>query len=200
MSHGEEPILYAPHTHATTLHGALQPRSHAETLHANNGSQLNGIPLARLPRKPILNSKHMLAPSSIPAASPTRVGKGLIYVVDDEAVIGEVVEVILGLEGYQSKIFHNPKDALHAIANGETLPDLLLTDFAMTPLNGMELIERVRDLHPEMKIILYSGNVGEEVMQRYRSLPNAFLAKPFLPKTLLALIDKVIHQAKTPVA
>lgn len=120
--------------------------------------------------------------------------KIIVYVVDDEALIGEVVEVILKLKGFQPKFFIDPEMALQALSNDQPKPDLLLTDFLMTPINGMELIERSKRIHPDLKTILYSGNVGEEIMKYYSVKPDAFMGKPFLPKTLVAIVNSVLGE------
>lgn len=112
----------------------------------------------------------------------------VIYVVDDELMIGEIVEVILNLEGYQPKFFQDPEKALQAFEEAEAKPALLLTDFLMTPINGMELIEQCKQIQPDLKTILFSGNVGQEILQYYSCKPDRFLRKPFLPQ---ALIDTV---------
>jgi len=62
----------------------------------------------------------------------------------------------------------------------------------MSPYNGMELIERCKRVHPALKTILYSGNVGEEIMQYYSIKPDGFVSKPFLPKTLVAVVNSVL--------
>lgn len=116
----------------------------------------------------------------------------LIYVVDDESMIGEVVEVILKLKGFKPKFFTDPSLALAAITNDQPKPDLLLTDFLMSPLNGMELIERAKRVCPTLKTILYSGNVAEEIMHYYSVKPDGFLGKPFLPKNLIAQVRSVL--------
>jgi len=117
----------------------------------------------------------------------------LIYVVDDESMIGEVVEVILKLKGFKPKFFTDPEAAFQSIASDEPKPDLLLTDFLMSPINGMELIERCKRVQPDLKTILYSGNVGEEIMQYYSAKPDGFLSKPFLPKTLVSVVNSVLR-------
>ena len=116
----------------------------------------------------------------------------LIYVVDDESMIGEVVEVILKLKGFKPKFFTDPELALQTLANDDPKPDLLLTDFLMSPINGMELIERCKRVQPDLKTILYSGNVGEEIMQYYSVKPDGFVSKPFLPKTLVMMVKTVL--------
>src|SRR5436190_7358802 len=115
-----------------------------------------------------------------------------IYVVDDESLIGEVVEAILKLEGFTPKFFVDPRHAYDAFVEAEPKPDLLLTDFIMTPINGMELIERCKQIAPDLKTLLYSGNVGEEIVQFYSARPDGFLSKPFLPKQLISLVNRIL--------
>src|SRR5258706_12063113 len=74
-----------------------------------------------------------------------------IYVVDDELMIGEVVQVILRLEGFKPKFFADPEKALQSFLEEETKPALLLTDYLMSPINGMELIDRCKKHHPDLK-------------------------------------------------
>jgi DNA-binding NtrC family response regulator len=132
--------------------------------------------------------------SSPRSRPPTENDPILVYVVDDESMIGEVVEVILKLKGFKPKFFVDPELALHAIINDSPKPDLLLTDFLMTPINGMELIERCKRIHPDLKTILYSGNVGEEIVQYYSVKPDGFVSKPFLPKTLVSMVKSVLDR------
>jgi DNA-binding NtrC family response regulator len=125
--------------------------------------------------------------------SPALPGRaGYVYVVDDEEMIGEVVEVILQLEGYRPKFFSDPEAAFQSFLSETVKPELLLTDFLMRPINGMELIERCKQACPELKTILYSGNVGEEILRFYTVQPDGFLSKPFLPKTLVATVQSVL--------
>ncbi len=138
-----------------------------------------------------MDSKNDRAPADVPSPGGPA-GEVLIYVVDDESMIGEVVEVILKLKGFQPKFFTDPELALQAISSAEAKPDLLLTDFLMSPLNGMELIERCKKVRPDLKTILYSGNVGEEIMQYYSVKPDGFMSKPFLPKTLVSMVKSVL--------
>lgn len=124
--------------------------------------------------------------------------KLIIYIVDDEPMIGEVVEAILKLKGFRPRFFSDPTVALESLANDEPKPDLLLTDFLMSPINGMELIERSKRVRPSLKTILYSGNVGEEIIKYYSVAPDGFMTKPFLPVTLISTVNTVLKlQAHT---
>ena len=116
----------------------------------------------------------------------------LIYIVDDEPMIGELVQAILQREGFQSSFFQYPDHALIAFEKAAKKPDLLLTDYRMDPMSGLELIEQCKRLKPDLKTILYSGNVGSEPIQNHRSKPERFLKKPFLPQTLLEVVHATL--------
>ena len=115
-----------------------------------------------------------------------------IYVVDDEPMVGELVATVLEMDGYQTSLFRNPAEALKAFITANPRPALLLTDFVMDGLNGMELIESCKRTQPTLKTILYSGNVGAEIIQRYAFKPDFFIRKPFHPKTLLDTVRLVL--------
>lgn len=134
----------------------------------------------------------MLArPASTSAETPAGTD-GVIFVVDDEPMIGEIVASILDLEGYRSRVFVDPQKALAAFVEANPRPKLLMTDYVMGPMNGMELIHRCRSLAPELKTILYSGNVTEDITDIYVFKPDAFVEKPFLPATLLGVVERVL--------
>lgn len=115
-----------------------------------------------------------------------------IFVVDDEVIVGEVVEVILKVEGFNPVFFSNPEAAYQAFLKADPKPSLLLTDYLMSPINGMELIQLCKEAAPDLRTILYSGNVREEILQFYNVKPDAFLGKPFLPKALICMVQDVL--------
>ena len=116
----------------------------------------------------------------------------LIYVVDDERLVAEVVEAVLRLHRYKIRLFDNPEVALQAFMDADPKPDLLFTDYVMGEMNGLELIERCKKVHPKVKTILYSGSVGQEIWADHETKPDNFINKPFQPKALLEIVRKVL--------
>ncbi|HEX4645129.1 MAG TPA: response regulator [Verrucomicrobiae bacterium] len=116
----------------------------------------------------------------------------LIYVVDDEPMLLELAAVILEPQGYKVKTFRDPELALQAYGSASPKPDLLITDYAMHKLNGMEMIESFRKIDPRQKIILVSGTVGEYIFQDLPIKPDRFLAKPYQASQLSAIVKEVL--------
>jgi CheY-like chemotaxis protein len=118
----------------------------------------------------------------------------LIYVVDDEPMLLELATVILEPQGYQVKTFRDPDVALQAYTSAKQKPDVLVTDYAMHTMNGMELIERFRKIEPRQRILLVSGTVGEDIFNDCKVKPDRFLAKPYqahhLTTAVKALLEK----------
>jgi CheY-like chemotaxis protein len=118
--------------------------------------------------------------------------KPLIIIVDDEAMIGEMIGTILGFEGYRTQVFRNPELALQAILGSEQMPDLLLTDFAMGELNGLELIRRSREKFPALKALLISGTIHEDEIESQSVRPDGFVPKPFQTDLLVFAVRQVL--------
>jgi CheY-like chemotaxis protein len=114
-----------------------------------------------------------------------------VFIVDDEPMVGEVVGIVLGIEGYNTRLFTCPLDALDALETAEVKPELLITDFAMKPMTGVDLITRCRGLVPTLRTILYSGSLGENPTAKVATA-DALLSKPFLPKELIQTVKAVL--------
>ncbi len=115
-----------------------------------------------------------------------------IFIVDDEPLLLELAERILNSLNYEILTFSNPETALKAYSEAEPPPDLVITDFAMHEMDGMDLIRKCRKIHPRQKIILVSGTVDESVFAEEGTKPNRFLAKPYKPAQLSGLVQDVL--------
>ena len=69
--------------------------------------------------------------SQLKTESNAATGKktAVLYVVDDEPLVGDVVQAILKMGGYESVLFADPKAAFQALSEANPKPTLLLTDF-----------------------------------------------------------------------
>src|SRR5437867_6007048 len=92
-------------------------------------------------------------------------GEILIYVVDDEPMLLELATVILEPLGYNVKTFRDPQTALDAFRSSKPYPSLLITDYSMHSMTGMDLIKACRKLEPQQRILLISGTVDENIFR-----------------------------------
>jgi len=123
---------------------------------------------------------------------PRKDAKTLIYIVDDEAMLLELAEVILEPLGYDVQTFRDPVSALETFNKARPRPALIITDYAMHSMNGMALIEACRNLEPNQRVLLISGTVGAEIFQDSPIQPDRFLEKPYQARQLVDLVKSML--------
>jgi CheY-like chemotaxis protein len=131
------------------------------------------------------------------AATRRRAGekkKPLIYIVDDEPLLLDLAEASLAPGGFTFKKFVDPQEALKSFARARAKPDVLVTDYAMGKMNGLELLEKCRAQKPDLKCVLISGTVGAEVVLNAPVKVDRFVGKPYQPESLLELVRRALTQ------
>jgi CheY-like chemotaxis protein len=123
---------------------------------------------------------------------PKEERKPLIYIVDDEPLLLDLAEASLQPAAYDVKQFQDPETALKSFLKSNPKPDLLLTDYAMGKMNGLELIQRCKEANPDLKAILISGTAGAEILLHTQVSVERFLGKPYQPSALLELARSVL--------
>lgn len=118
----------------------------------------------------------------------------LIFIVDDNPDLTLMAEMVLSAEGYTCRLFGDPKQVLHIFETSNVRPDLLLTDYDMGSMNGLELIEYCRRELPHLKAVLLSGTVEASMALRHPVKINHFLGKPYQPKELTALVKSLLAE------
>lgn len=87
--------------------------------------------------------------------------KGKIVVVDDEKIVTSAFKTLFKVEGYSDiHLFNNPLEAVEFLKS-ET-PDLIISDFLMPEMNGLEFLTAAKNLHPEVSMILLTGYADKE--------------------------------------
>lgn len=117
-----------------------------------------------------------------------------IYVVDDEQMLLDLAEMILEPAGFQVCLFNDPQEALAEYKAAESPPDILVTDYAMAQMNGMDLIRECKRLHPRQKTVLLSGTVDERIYAQSEVRPDLFLGKPYQISKLVEVIRALLKQ------
>lgn len=119
----------------------------------------------------------------------------MILLVEDDAALAEATYLMLDLQGYTVSVAANGKEALTQLT--WQTPDLIITDWHMPKMSGIELCNMVRSSHEfgAIPIILVSG-----LLPRATCNPpyNTFIQKPFLATRLLNNVERPLLQPSTP--
>ena len=136
--------------------------------------------------------------TSQPAANPGSAfpaqGPALIYIVDDEPMLVDLAELILKGDGYRIKKFHAPEPALKSFLAESVLPALLVTDYVMGAMTGMDLAVQCKAKHPGLRILMLGGTVGPEILVGAPIRIDRFLAKPYQAQILREMVSGLLAE------
>ena len=120
-----------------------------------------------------------------------------ILVVDDEPLVGEMLVLALEGEGYAVLRVADGHAALAAIEGAR--PDLVITDYMMPRMNGVELADAIRLARPDdaPPIILTSG-AQAHIARRVTGLFAAVFDKPFRVAAVLDRVRAIVGPAAFP--
>jgi two-component system cell cycle sensor histidine kinase/response regulator CckA len=105
-------------------------------------------------------------------------GRGIVLLVEDEAMVRAVAERALTRQGYTVVTASNGEEALEILDRGEIV-DLLISDVVMPMMDGPAMVREARRSRPDLPVLFMSG-YAEEQLRRSISIENvSFLPKPF---------------------
>jgi CheY-like chemotaxis protein len=140
------------------------------------------------PLRDIITSK--LTPQTNPNAK-----KETIFVVDDDPDILNLIKHVLELEGFEVVPFGNPEEALAEFNRAPQRPHMVVTDYCMEPMNGIELLQRCRASQPGLKSIMISGMVDASDFQTLPEKTDRFITKPFKVSNLIQTLHDTLAKA-----
>jgi two-component system chemotaxis response regulator CheY len=124
-------------------------------------------------------------PTTEPATKPVRI----LYAEDTEE-LREVVRLTLVHEGYAVECADNGLTALQKIEECPKAFDVVITDYQMPEMSGLELVTRLRALPFLGKILILTSGVSNEVDEAFQKLKvDNVLNKPIFPHQLRQALD-----------
>ncbi|MGB1840651.1 MAG: response regulator, partial [Longimicrobiales bacterium] len=118
---------------------------------------------------------------------------GLVLIVDDEESSALLHHSILEAAGYRVRTFGRGSDVLEHLVSAE--PIVLVTDYDMPEMSGIELAEHALDVDPDIKIILLTGRGDETTAQTALRLGfSDYIIKPPEPIALARAVQRAFHQ------
>jgi DNA-binding NtrC family response regulator len=116
-----------------------------------------------------------------------------LLVVDDEPIVGKRLRSALEKYGYSVEVFETGRSAIQRL--GEQEFDIVVSDVRMEDANGLEVLDAVKKSSSRTKTILITGYATVEIAREALAKGAFdFLAKPFQPKDLRALIEKAARE------
>ncbi len=115
-----------------------------------------------------------------PAPEPSARAKGTVLFVDDEPEVRKVAERMLRRLGYEVLTASGGQDAIRSFVEHRARIACVVLDLTMPDLDGGQVFRALRELCPEVKVVLTSGYTDQEVAERFGNGGlSGFLQKPF---------------------
>jgi two-component system cell cycle sensor histidine kinase/response regulator CckA len=129
-----------------------------------------------------------LTPSSSNGSGPET-----ILVVEDATHVRKLVQKILEDADFEVLTAAGGAEAVQLAAEYPRKIDLLLTDVLMPEISGPELAKKLKELRPEMKIMLMSGYADGMLILNYGWY---FVQKPFIPAALVGRVKDILKSSR----
>ncbi|RJR33438.1 MAG: response regulator [Desulfobacteraceae bacterium] len=117
-----------------------------------------------------------------------------VIVADDSQVMRMIIQKIVGKLGYETIHANNGQEVLKILQGEYRNIDLILLDWNMPVLNGLETLIRIRESHPacDIPILMVSTESEEEkIREAMNAGAGGYIAKPFTADTLSEVIRQV---------
>jgi CheY-like chemotaxis protein/glycine cleavage system H lipoate-binding protein len=119
-----------------------------------------------------------------------------VLVVDDEKIVCDSCRKILGGQGHNVQAVFNGRDALRKVE--EDKYDVLIADWKMPDINGMEVLRIVKKNHPDIIVIMITGFPSvESAVTAMRLGVSNYVPKPLNPDDLTEALHKALEERST---
>jgi len=120
--------------------------------------------------------------------SPT----GRILIVDDEQIVTDALEIVLGDHGLDVKTARSVREADAAMSDGAF--DLVITDLRLPDSDGIELLTRIKEKSPDTEVVLMTAHGSLDVtIEAIKKGAYYYLEKPFTPDQVVMLTERALQ-------
>ncbi len=118
-----------------------------------------------------------------------------VLIVDDEKNYPLVLSEVLGEEGYETLTAESGLVALEILANSDV--DLVLTDMTMPQMDGMELLDRIKLMDPDLPVIMMTAHgTIDKAVEAMQKGAFTYILKPFENDRIVLYVNKAISMFK----
>ncbi|SLM33000.1 putative Histidine kinase [Desulfamplus magnetovallimortis] len=144
---------------------------------------------------PVVNGKPGIDINS-PDVIPKGTGERVLF-VDDEVSITQMTGNMLVRLGYNVQTTTSPVDALELFRSEPHLFDLVLTDMTMPQMTGAKLSEKLKEIRPDISVIICTGHSSLIDEERAESIGiDGYVMKPIVMRDIAKTIRDVLEEAK----
>jgi two-component system, NtrC family, response regulator len=121
--------------------------------------------------------------------------KGKVIVIDDEVNAAAALETLLREDGYEVSCANDARDGLALLE--KTDADVVLTDLRMPGIDGLELLQRIKEIRPEVMVLLMTAYGTVKTAVRAMKLgAEDYLGKPIDVEELEVVLERVIEKKR----
>ncbi|MDO8721610.1 MAG: sigma-54 dependent transcriptional regulator [Syntrophales bacterium] len=118
-----------------------------------------------------------------------------ILVVDDEEEIRKILAHIIEAEGFKALLAPDGHKAIQAVCVAK--PDAVLLDVRMPGLNGMEVLKKIKDLNPDLPVVLVTAFADiHQAVEAMKIGAHDYLAKPFDNQDVVRVIHRALGEGE----
>lgn len=118
-----------------------------------------------------------------------------VLLVDDEPMVLQVQGDLVSRMGHVVTMFTSPLDALAYLESHGSEVDLLITDFRMPELSGLEVVKRVREMFADMPIMVLTGYANELDLRKINEFDVKVVSKPVTSRVLSEYIEGLVQRS-----
>jgi len=146
---------------------------------------------------PALDSTGKPAPAAVASKLPLPLATEheTVLVVEDEPGVRHLVTRTLGRHGYRVLEASTAAEGLALVAQHGSMIDVVLTDVVMAVMNGPEMVAKIRESSPTMKVLFMSGHAGQAIKEGGKlEASDHLLEKPFYAHDLLKAVRELLDE------
>ena len=117
-----------------------------------------------------------------------------ILLIDDEEMVINISEMMLKRLGYRVLKAHSGYEGLQQFEENKSEIDLIISDLEMPKMNGKEVMDKIREINPQIKVMLSSGALTDADEKNVINKGfNGFIKKPYNLNTLYKKMAEIIN-------
>ncbi len=130
-----------------------------------------------------------------PSEVESLTGNESLLVVEDEPAILRLIKRIFQDRGYEVHTAKNGREALDFVESGKVVPDLIITDVIMPVMGGSELVNRLRNIYPDMRVLFISGYTNSVLLKEGVIKGDVdMVTKPFRSQDISVKVREILDR------